>query len=91
MEYRFESNSNTSAQASDFEGPINGTINFAPGQSTATIALQIKGDTNFEQNESFKVRLSDAKGAEILESTATSTILNDDPSAIIFLSLFVGI
>lgn len=58
-----------------------GKISFAPGQSTATILVQVNGDLSFENNENFTVTLSNPIGVEIKEASASATILNDDPIA----------
>lgn len=55
-----------------------GTLNFAPGETTKTIAVELLGDTSIEDHESFGVILSDASGATIGTDTASGTILNDD-------------
>jgi hypothetical protein len=55
-----------------------GTLRFAPGETTKTISITIKGDTKVEADETFKVKLSSAKNAEIADSQAIGSILNDD-------------
>ncbi|WP_347302537.1 Calx-beta domain-containing protein [Croceibacterium sp. TMG7-5b_MA50] len=67
--------------AADFAGgqPLTGTVAFADGATSATITLQIAGDTAFEADESFTVTLSDPVGGATLGSAqATGTITNDD-------------
>ncbi|CAN5391087.1 hypothetical protein BH10PSE4_BH10PSE4_39190 [soil metagenome] len=59
--------------------PLSGTVSFAAGQTTATIALRIVGDTVFEATETFQVALSGAtNGATISDGSSTITIRNDD-------------
>ena len=56
-----------------------GTVNFAAGQSTATISIPIQGDRAFEWSESYIVRLSNPGNAVLgLNSLAYGTIVNDD-------------
>ena len=57
-----------------------GTVTFAPGQVTRTIALTIKGDTVVEPNERFYVQLSAPTNATIggFAGLAPITITNDD-------------
>ncbi|MBF0627581.1 MAG: pre-peptidase C-terminal domain-containing protein [Magnetococcales bacterium] len=71
------------ASARDFAGGIlpTGTVNFAAGEITQTILVNIAGDATFEPNDSFTVTLSEASGATIGTASATATILNDDVSA----------
>lgn len=56
-----------------------GTITFAPGETTRTITVVVKGDKKKEANENFVVDLSDLSSyAVFLDSRGTGTILNDD-------------
>ena len=58
---------------------LNGTISFADGQTTATVTIQVAGDTVFEGNETFTIDLSNATGgATITDASGTGTITNDD-------------
>ncbi len=56
----------------------NGTITFAPGETTKTIDVGINGDLRDEPNETFHVDLSNAVGATIGTAAATGTITDDD-------------
>jgi hypothetical protein len=59
--------------------PANGSLTFEPGASlTQTVAISVNGDTEFEQDETFLVKLSGAVNATIATSQATGTIQNDD-------------
>jgi len=72
------------ADASDFAPgqPLTGTVEFADGQTSATITLAIAGDTVFETDESFTLALSAPTGGVALGAAqATGTILNDDAGA----------
>ncbi len=64
--------------AADFTGATNGTVTFAAGASTATITLNVVGDTAFEPNETFTIGLSNATGATITDNSGAGTITNDD-------------
>ncbi len=56
-----------------------GTLTFQPGGSpTQTITIQVVGDTLVEPDETFFVKLSNAKSGQITRSTGAGTILNDD-------------
>ena len=50
----------------------------SPGQTSATLGVEIIGDTTFEPNETFTVNLSNVIGATIADGQATGTITNDD-------------
>ena len=55
-----------------------GTLNFAPGETARTIAVEIFGDTDVESGETFFVVLSNAVGASLGREEGTGTILDDD-------------
>jgi hypothetical protein len=67
------------ANSSDFAvGGMSGTVDFIAGQTTATINIQVKGDTSVETNEGFQVTLSSPTVGTVMLSGATATITNDD-------------
>jgi len=53
-----------------------GTLTFAPGETTKTITVSIIGDTWAELDENLTVTLSGAANATILTATGTGTIQN---------------
>ncbi len=54
-------------------------LNFAANETAKTISVNVKGDTEFEDNESFIVRLENQPaGSSVSNSTAIGRILNDD-------------
>jgi hypothetical protein len=61
-----------------------GTLTFAEGETTKTIAVTVNGDTTFETDETFNVTLSNVTGtiggvaAAIGDATGVGTITNDD-------------
>ena len=55
-----------------------GSLSFASGDTTKTIAVTLCGDTVYEKNETFLVNLSGATGATITDSQGVGTINNDD-------------
>ncbi|MFN8073364.1 MAG: cellulase family glycosylhydrolase [Mycobacterium sp.] len=55
-----------------------GTLTFAPGVTTQTIAVKVTGDTAVEPDETFTVTLANPTGATLARTTATATITNDD-------------
>ena len=68
------------ADASDFAA-LNGTLSFAPGETTKTVRVAITGDTLAEANERFTLVLTDANGATLGTAEATTTIEDDDEAA----------
>ena len=63
---------------SDFaaKGPI--VLTFAPGQTTKTFTVTVKGDTTPEQDEDFNVILSGEVNATLADDTGKATIVSDD-------------
>src|SRR6185295_16467413 len=59
--------------------PTSGTLNFAQGDTTATISVTVNGDTLFERNETLLVNLSNPVNALISDGQGVGTIGNDDP------------
>jgi hypothetical protein len=58
-----------------------GTLTFAPGETTKTIAVSVNGDTLVEPDETFFVNLSNPTGgATIDDAQGEGTIVNDDLS-----------
>jgi glucose/arabinose dehydrogenase len=64
-----------------------GTVSFAAGVSTQSIAVNVIGDTVVEADEHFGLQLLNAHGAPIVAGTASVTILDDDPSTGLRLSV----
>jgi hypothetical protein len=67
----------TATAGSDYTAS-SGTLTFAAGQTTKTVAVTVSGDTTVEPNETFVVNLSGASGATIADAQAQGTITNDD-------------
>ena len=56
-----------------------GTITFAPGETTKTITIEVKGDTKKEAAETFYLDLFGLSGnALFTKNRGLGTILNDD-------------
>ena len=66
------------ANADDFAGALQGTLNFAQGVPSQTITVLVAGDFDVEANEDFTVTLAVADNATLGTATATGTITNDD-------------
>lgn len=54
------------------------TVTFAPGETTQTITIAIKGDTTVEADETFRLNLTNPQKTEIAKGSGTVTITNDD-------------
>ena len=61
--------------------PASGTLVFAAGQKSKTIAVTVLADATVESDETFVVRLSNPVNATLLHDTGTVTIRNDDVAA----------
>jgi Calx-beta domain/RTX calcium-binding nonapeptide repeat (4 copies) len=55
-----------------------GTLVFAPGQTSKTVAVPILGDATYEADETFTLTLSNPVNGTLGTATATGTITNDD-------------
>ena len=75
--------------AADFTGGTfpTGTVTFLAGFATATITINVNGDTGLESNETFLVTLSaPSANSTIGTATANGTITNDDGAATVAFS-----
>jgi len=56
-----------------------GTLTFAPGETTKTITIEVKGDSKKEANETFYLDLfGNSSNSLVPKSRGIGTILNDD-------------
>ncbi|HEX3231255.1 MAG TPA: Calx-beta domain-containing protein, partial [Pyrinomonadaceae bacterium] len=67
----------TATQKGDYEIAA-GTLNFAPGEISKPLTILINEDAYIEGNESFKISLSNASGASLGQTSATSVEIVDD-------------
>ncbi len=65
-----------------------GTLTFGPGESLKTVSVPVLDDALDEGEETFTLRLSNARGAQIADGEATGTIKNSDPLQKMWLSRF---
>jgi Calx-beta domain len=68
----------TATAGSDYEA-ADGTLIFAPGETSQTITVLVNGDRAGEANETFSVNLSGATNATIADGQGVGTILDDEP------------
>ncbi|OUC15999.1 MAG: hypothetical protein B0A82_03825 [Alkalinema sp. CACIAM 70d] len=76
----------SSGLSADYGGKA-GTLIFAAGETSKTVAIEVFGDTNFEANETFKLQLSNPQNATLGTTEATGEILNDDAAPLPGLSV----
>src|SRR5262249_36507176 len=55
-----------------------GILTFAPGETSQSIVVTVRGDTLNEADEDFFIDLRDASGAEIVKTRTKITLRNDD-------------
>ena len=73
----------TAQDGSDYVATT-GQLTFSPGDTAASIDVDLIGDSTFEGNETFTVELSNiSAGAVISDGVAMGTIIEDDPSSLI--------
>ncbi len=67
----------TARAGEDFTATV-GTVTFAAGETRKSVSVPVLGDRVVELGESFTVQLSDARGARILDGSATGAITDND-------------
>jgi len=72
----------TAAAGSDYQA-ASGTLTFAPGETTRTIAVPVIGDGLVESNESIYVNLTGATSGTIDDAWGVGTILDDEPEVFV--------
>jgi hypothetical protein len=70
---------NGSATAGSDYVAVTGSVTFAVGESSKSIAIAITGDTTYEPNETFFVLLTGWGNLNLADSVGLVTIVNDDP------------
>lgn len=79
----FASQNGSATAGEDYTATGTGTLTFAPGSTTQTFNVTISGDTKFEGDETFFIKLTNPVSASdgsatIADDTGTGTISNDD-------------
>ena len=73
------STANGTATAGEDYTAESGTLTFAPGETTKTVTIRVKGDRRQEADETFFVNLFGvSSNAQLLDAQGIGTILNDD-------------
>jgi ELWxxDGT repeat protein len=70
----------TALAGEDYDA-ASGTLTFAPGETSKTIDVRVRGDVLTENNETLYVTLSNARGARLLKSEGGGIIDDDDQLA----------
>ena len=79
VEYGVELDGSASANDLAPGAALAGVVDFAAGETTKTITIPVKGDTQVEANETLSVHLYPLSANVIVDrDTATGTIVNDD-------------
>jgi hypothetical protein len=80
VDYAVTGSGGDPANGADFGGSLPaGTVSFGAGETSKVVTVNVSGDTDVENDESFAVTLSNPSGnAEINTGTATGTIANND-------------
>lgn len=76
----FATSALTATSGVDFK-PINGTLEFQPGETSRTIQVEVIGDLLVEGNETMSIILSNPSLATIDDGTAIGTIIDNDEQA----------
>ena len=58
---------------------VNGSVSFAPGDTSETVDVSVNGDTRYEADETFELFLSAPSNGLIVDDVGVATIPNDDP------------
>lgn len=86
----YSTSDGTATTADDDYEANSGTLNFAAGQTSQTITVQINGDTNSETDENFFINLTNPTNATLgLGDTGTGTIQNDDGGSVSVNNVYV--
>ena len=81
VEYQVTGNGSNPANSDDFVAGVlpNGIVDFGVNESSKVITINVNGDLNLEEDESFTVRLQNPTGNTVIsDANAHSTIINDD-------------
>lgn len=81
----FATASSTALAGFDFSA-TNGTLNFAPGETSQSFFVPVIGDLLDETDETFLVTLSNPVNAELGSASGTGTILDDDAEPQVFIN-----
>jgi len=75
---RYATGNGTAAAPGDYAALPPTTLTFAPGETSKTVTVNVRGDTVFEPNENFFLNLSNVTNAVLADAQGVATILNDE-------------
>ena len=78
VKVKYQTVNGTATAPADYTAPAPATLTFAPGETTKTVAVTIKGDALDEPAETFKLLLSSPTNATVATAAGTCTITDDD-------------
>jgi hypothetical protein len=61
---------------------VQGTLNFAAGQATATVTVQVTNDTLVESAETLKLNLTGGTNVSVADGSGTGTINSEDGATV---------
>lgn len=68
----------TAVAGTDYTPLTTTQLTFAPGETSKTVTVVVKGDTTFEANETFVLELDNPSGAPVTKAQGVGTITDDD-------------
>ncbi|MCA1684330.1 MAG: hypothetical protein LC708_04310 [Actinobacteria bacterium] len=75
---RFATANGTATTSNNDYTATSGTVTFAPGETTKTVRVAVRGDRKQEADETFLLNLSSPTNAVLADAQGVGTILNDD-------------
>lgn len=75
---RYGTSSRTATAPADYTAVPGTTLTFAPGETSKTVAVMVKGDLIDETDETFRLLLSSPTGAVIADNEGVCTIIDND-------------
>jgi len=80
---RYGTSNRTAAAPADYVAVPGTTLTFAPGETSKTVTVMVKGDSLDEADETFRLLLGSAAGASVIDNEGVCTIIdNDAPPAL---------
>lgn len=73
----YETQDITATAGQDYEA-TSGTVTIGVGEREATFTVNVFGDDEYENDETFKIKLSNPSNADVTDGDGTGTIRNDD-------------
>lgn len=80
----------TALQPADYTAG-SGTLTFTPGQFAQAVKVPVVGDTLDEDDESFKVNLSNPVNAPLGDAQGVCTIIDNDPQTVIMMGADIAV